>query len=181
MKISSRLSPFRVCPKTGRIVGVQDPRQLPLTLLPVVGFLALIWFLIRVAPKPSRAVYPCQRVAAPLAGSFVLWLVGIAGASLAFRQARAKLRQARYATAGLALLVAVVGVAWAVLGQGQPVQAVPVAYTPHPANAPIGAAKGLMPGRVAWIHDPQVTTGTAHPLTLVSAGMTGSTRLRQRT
>ena len=38
-----------------------------------------------------------------------------------------------------------------------PAQAVPVAYTPHPANAPIGAAKGLMPGRVAWVHDPQVT------------------------
>ena len=43
------------------------------------------------------------------------------------------------------------------LSQGRPAQAVPVAYTPHPANAPIGTAKGLMPGRVAWVHDPQVT------------------------
>ncbi len=157
MKFSSRHSLFKVCPKTGRIVGVRAPRQLPLILLPAAGFLALVWFLIRVVPKPSRAAYPCQRVAAPLAGSFLLWLAGIAGASLAFHQARTRLRQARYAAAGLALLVAAAGIAWAALGQGVPAQAVPVAYTPHPANAPIGAAKGLMPGRVAWVHDPQVT------------------------
>jgi len=30
-------------------------------LLPVVGLFSLIWFLIRVIPKPSRATYPCQR------------------------------------------------------------------------------------------------------------------------
>ena len=96
-------------------------------------------------------------MAAPLAGSFLLWLTGIAGASLAFHQARTRLRQARYATVGLALVVAAVGIAWAVLEPGRPVQAVPVAYTPHPANAPIGAAKGWMPGRVAWVHAPGVT------------------------
>ena len=157
MKVPSRFSPFKVCPKTGRIVGVKGAGQLPLILLPAVGSLALVWFLIRVVPKPSRAAYPCQRVAAPLAGSFLLWLAGIAGASVAFHAARAKLRQARYATAGLALVVAAVGIAWAVLSPGRPVQAVPVVYTPHPANAPIGAAKGLMPGRVAWVHAPGVT------------------------
>ena len=157
MKFSSRYSLFKVCPKTGRIVGVRAPRQLPLILLPAAGFLALAWFLIRVVPKPSRAAYPCQRVAAPLAGSFLVWLAGIAGASIAFHQARARLRQARYVAAGLALVVAAAGIGWAVLSLGQPAQAVPVAYTPHPANAPSASAKGLKPGRVAWVHDPQVT------------------------
>ncbi len=147
----------RVCPKTGRILAVQDRRQLPRVLLPAAGFLALVWFLVRVVPKPSRAAYPCQRVAAPLAGSFVLWLTGIAGAGLAFRHAQARLRQARYAAAGLALVVAAIGIAWAALSWGQPAQAVPAAYTPHPANAPIGAARGLAAGRVVWVHDPQVT------------------------
>ena len=146
MKISSRLSPFKVCPKTGRIVGAKGPRQLPVILLPAVGFLALVWFLIRVVPKPSRAAYPCQRVAAPLAGSFLVWLAGIAGAGLAFRQARARLRQARYAAAGLALVVAVAGIAWAVLSLRQPAQAAPVAYTPHPANQPIGVGQGADAG-----------------------------------
>ena len=157
MKAPNRLSPVKVCPRTGRIIGVRGLRQLPLILLPAAGFLALVWFLIRVVPKPSRAAYPCQRVAAPLAGGFLLWLTGIAGASLAYHWARTRLRQARYAAAGLALLVATAGIAWATLGQGLPAQAVPVAYTPHPANAPIGVARGLAPGRVAWVHDPQVT------------------------
>ena len=157
MRNSGRLSPFKVCPKTGRIVGIKSPRQLSLVLLPVAGFLALIWFLIRVVPKPSRAAYPCQRVAAPLAGSFLVWLAGIAGATLGLHQAQARLRQARYAAAGLALVVGLTGIAWAVTSQGLPALALPVAYTPHPANAPIGVARGLAPGRVTWVHDPAVT------------------------
>ena len=31
---------------------------------PVIGTLSLIWFLVRVIPKPSRAAYPCMRAAA---------------------------------------------------------------------------------------------------------------------
>jgi len=156
MKPHGLPSLFRLCPKTGRIVGIAPAKQLPFILLPVVGFLALIWWLIRVVPKPSRAAYPCQRVAAPLAGSFLVWLGGITGAGLAFRHAQARMRQARYASAGLALLVAAIGIAWATLSLGGPAEAVPVAYTPHPANEPIGEARGLAPGRVAWIHDPSV-------------------------
>ena len=153
-----------------------------MALVPATQTLALAWFVLRVAPKPSRAAYPCQRVAAPLAGSFLVWLAGIAGASIAFRQARTRMRQARYAAAGLALVVAVAGIAWAVLSLRQPAQAAPVAYTPHPANQPIGVAKGLKPGRVAWIHDPQVTdnwNGTA-----TNAGRPGlptSTRVKPPT
>lgn len=157
MRDTRSFSLFKVCPKTGRIAGVQLPRRLSFLLLPLVGFLALVWFLIRVVPKPSRAAYPCQRVAAPLASSFLTWLVGVAGAGLAFRQAQTRLRQARYAAAVLALVVALAGLAWAALSQEQPVQALPAAYTPHPANAPIGVARGLAPGRVAWVHVPAVT------------------------
>ena len=42
-----------------------------------VGLGALIWFLIRVIPKPSRATYPCQRAAFPIATTFVIWLTGV--------------------------------------------------------------------------------------------------------
>ena len=51
-------------------------------LLPIAGLLSLAWFLIRVIPKPSRAMYPCQRVAMPLASGFVAWLVGLVGSLL---------------------------------------------------------------------------------------------------
>jgi hypothetical protein len=103
---TSRLLFFKKCPVTGRIVGLRKPEELPWLLFPLVGFLALIWFVIRVVPKPSRAAYPCQKVAAPLAGSFLVWLAGITGAGIAFRQARVQMRRARYVTAGLALVVA---------------------------------------------------------------------------
>ena len=42
-----------------------------------LGLAALAWFLIRVIPKPSRASYPCQRAAFPLASAFVIWLTGV--------------------------------------------------------------------------------------------------------
>jgi hypothetical protein len=71
-------------PKDGAHRWSAGPRQLPLILLPASGFLALVWFLIRVVPKPSRAAYPCQRVAAPLAGSFLVWLAGIGGGKPGF-------------------------------------------------------------------------------------------------
>ena len=43
----------------------------------IVGIACLIWFLIRVIPKPSRATYPCQRAAFPLAFGFMSWIYGI--------------------------------------------------------------------------------------------------------
>ena len=50
------------------------------------GFLALVWFLVRVLPKPSRATYPCQRAAFPLASSFVVWVMALLGSAFAWRQ-----------------------------------------------------------------------------------------------
>lgn len=57
-------------------------------LIPVIGLFSLIWFLIRVIPKPSRATYPCQRAAFPLATSFILWLMGTFASFVFFRQAK---------------------------------------------------------------------------------------------
>ena len=64
-------------------------------LWPILGLCSLGWFLVRVIPKPSRAVYPCQRIAFPLASTFVLWLAGLAGSAVAFHHARRHLVQAR--------------------------------------------------------------------------------------
>ncbi|HSJ56460.1 MAG TPA: DUF362 domain-containing protein, partial [Anaerolineae bacterium] len=123
-------------------------------LFPLVGFVSLVWFLVRVVPKPSRAGYPCQRVAAPLASSFVLWLLAMSGAGVALRAARERFKSAR-AVAGVACLVlGVVGVVWALGTMPQPARA---DYAPHPSNQPMGVAQGLAPGRVVWVHDPAVT------------------------
>jgi regulation of enolase protein 1 (concanavalin A-like superfamily) len=158
--LKSRL--FRTCPKSGKIVGVRQPEGWARLWFPLIGLAALIWFALRVLPKPARAAYPCQRVAMPLASGFVLWLAGIGGASLAFRRARGNFRQARWLSGGLAVLVALFGVGWALLSfqQASLANTLPaqVEYTAHPANQPIGVAKGLAPGRVVWTHDAQVTT-----------------------
>src|SRR5512146_2567969 len=44
-------------------------------LFQLAGLAALIWFLLRVIEKPSRAFYPCQRAAFPIASAFVVSLV----------------------------------------------------------------------------------------------------------
>ena len=84
-----------VCPKTGKPVGARPTPRWMVWLFPVVGLLALIWFLVRLIPKPSRAAYPCQRVAASLASSFLAGLLGLGGAFLAFRKARQRLGERR--------------------------------------------------------------------------------------
>ena len=59
--------PLRVCGRTGRVVGFKRKWRLLNWVFPLVGLLALVWYLARVIPKPSRASYPCQRAALPLA------------------------------------------------------------------------------------------------------------------
>ena len=52
-------------------------KKLPYKLIfLIIGLSSTLWFLIRVIPKPSRAAYPCQRAAFPIASAFVLWLLG---------------------------------------------------------------------------------------------------------
>ena len=56
---------FKTCPKSGRIVGINKKNVVLKICFPLFGLAALIWFLIRVVPKPSRIDYPCQQIAAP--------------------------------------------------------------------------------------------------------------------
>ncbi|KPK39323.1 MAG: hypothetical protein AMJ65_11745, partial [Phycisphaerae bacterium SG8_4] len=65
-------------------------------VFPIAGLVSLIWFLIRVTPKPSRALYPCQRMAFPIASGFVAWILGLGAWGLAFRRAKLSLARRRY-------------------------------------------------------------------------------------
>jgi hypothetical protein len=115
--------------------------------------LALIWLLLRVIPKPSRAAYPCQRAAFPLASGFIIWFAGAIGSITFIRRARRYLAQSRYALC--VVLVAVsVGSVW--FAQSITTEQTLLADEPV-ANAPIGNAKGIHPGRVVWVHDRDAT------------------------
>jgi hypothetical protein len=129
-------------------------------LFPVTGLLALIWFLVRVIPKPTRATYPCQRVAAPLASGFVIWLIGLFGSIVFFHKAKRMFRKSRFVVAGMCLVVAVAAVYWSLSMNGQWAGAVESTwYEPgDPPNVPLGKARGINPGRVVWAYNPDATS-----------------------
>lgn len=144
-----------VCPK----IDKQDKRKHRwLTwIFPIWGLLALIWFLIRVIPKPSRAMYPCQRAAFPLASGFVVWLAGAISSIAAVRKAKrcfTRSRPGRIAGLCATLIAVSIGSIW--LAQSITTEEVVLADEPT-SNAPIGLAKGIYPGRVVWVHDPDAT------------------------
>jgi hypothetical protein len=126
-------------------------------LLPIIGLASLIWFLVRVLPKPSRATYPCQRFAAPLAGGFVVWIIGLFGSTLAYRRARLLLHKSRYVL-GVICAAAAVAIVWFAVSVTDDNPANAAVFEPsEPANSPIGTAKGIHPGRVVWIRDTDAT------------------------
>jgi hypothetical protein len=134
------------------------PRRLGL----LAGLASLAWFLVRVIPKPSRACYPCQRAAAPLASGFVVWLAGLAAAKALHRQVALRAGRSRWALAAAALMLAVLAV-WLPLGvttdaiaQG-PFAKVEPFKPSEPPNSPMGEGKGIHPGRVVWMRDPDAT------------------------
>jgi len=142
----------RICPRTGKTLHMERQRHWPLLLLPITGLLALIWFLIRVIPKPSRAAYPCQRMAFPLASGFVIWVTGLVGSTIVYRRARHLLHQSRYMLAAICAAAAV-AIIWGSLcaTASRPATA---AFSPsEPANSPMGTGEGIHPGRVVWVHD----------------------------
>ena len=118
----------------------------------LAGLGSLIWFLVRVIPKPSRATYPCQKAAAPAASAFVVWLLAMVGAKWALAHRREFARQRRFAAAcacTTALVVCAVVV----------VRSVPesASYAGNSPHGPIGVGKGIYPGRVVWVHAPDAT------------------------
>jgi len=143
-----------ICPRTGRPIKSKTKRRWLIWIFPVVGLLALIWSLIRIIPKPSRAAYPCQRVALPLASSFIVWLMGLGGSTVVFRRAKSHFSHSRYIS-GLLCVAVSIGCVWLCLTFNAYKQT--KAAGSSPANSPIGVARGIYPGRVVWVHDPNVT------------------------
>src|SRR4030042_6246682 len=144
------------CPKAKKFAKWSRKYLWLVWLFPVAGLLSLVWFLIRVTPKPSRTTYPCQRVAAPLASGFIIWLAGLIGSTFAYRKAKQHVHQSRYILAGVCVVISVMVVWWSLnVTTESPAEA---AFTPTDLpNSPIGQAKGISPGRVVWFHDTAAT------------------------
>jgi len=145
----------RSWPRTGKATPSSLRSRLLRWLFPITGLAALSWFLIRVIPKPSRAAYPCQRAAFPLASAFVVWLLSLVGSAMAFRRAKSAFGRAHYVAAGLCIVTSVAFL-WMAMAADSNSMLVAQAEAPA-ANQPMGEGKGVHPGRVAWIHDANAT------------------------
>lgn len=159
---------FKTCPKSGRIVGINKKNVVLKICFPLLGLAALVWFLIRVVPKPSRMEYPCQQVAAPIALSFVAFISSTLVGVGTWKRVR-NLWNARRVTLGLSVLLIgvlasgtlyVMSVDNSLMGQVIRKQIdngtdmgrfIPI----DAPNTPMGVAKDIHPGRVAWAYDPK--------------------------
>jgi len=128
----------------------------------LLGFSSLIWFIVRVLPKPSRAAYPCMRAAAPIASSFVLYLLGLATSLVLFRKAKKLASESRYLLGSIVLFVSVAIGIISMTSTNEKVYALTTIENNIP-NSPIGIGKGVIPGRVAWVHNPDATNENYYP------------------
>lgn len=148
---------FTVCPRTGKITGLEIVKRKSLWIWIVIGLASVIWVLIRVVPKPSRATYPCQKVAQPLAAGFIVWLLGLAGSTLIMRRALRLFQRQRYLIGLVFFASAMVLLCFVTVSDTRDAAASTLEFVPtDPANSPIGNGIGINPGRVAWIYDSQL-------------------------
>jgi hypothetical protein len=145
-----------------------------MALFPLMGVLSLLWFCIRVLPKPSRITYPCQRVTAPIATAFIAWILGACSTFSAYKGLRFALARRRMLLASLCATVVVAAGTYTALSSAPPARASFLfpgvlakataqpfdAYTAPIPNEPVGTARGLQPGRVVWVHEPDATDHT---------------------
>ena len=135
--------------------------NVPRIFFPVASLAALIWFLVRVIPKPSRAFYPCQRLATPIASGFIVWLIssiiGLVPSVFTFKLAKQRLKTAKW-TAAFLFFFAVIAFYIVIAYVGtRPNYAQDAFFVPEAANQPIGVGRGIHSGRVVWVHDPDAT------------------------
>lgn len=146
---------IKVCPKSGRIKKINYPAGIYKIFIPVIGFAALLWILIRVIPKPSRIDYPCIKAATPLASGFLFYVTTLILSALVFLKTKKRIFLSPYfLLAGLAVF----GFSDSSYVDVNAIETEAALANPYQAaNNPIGEGKGIFPGRVVWAYDPNST------------------------
>ena len=128
-----------------------------------MGISSTIWFIVRVIPKPQRAGYPCMKAAAPIMSGFITYLLSLGGSALLFKKAINKFKQARFISAGFALIVSLGLIVFFNFNDANNANASTTEVTwprgelPDGPNNPMGTGWGIFPGRVAWIRNVNAT------------------------
>lgn len=138
-----------------------SPWQKLLTI--AIGLAATLWFLIRVIPKPSRAAYPCQRAAFPVASGFLLWLCSLFTIKPLINKIRNAFPRRLWLGSIIVTMTIAIFILWTMAFFNTESNAVlkdtatRYDFVPAKSNEPKGIAKGIFPGRVVWAHDPKAT------------------------
>jgi hypothetical protein len=128
----------------------------------LVGLVSLIWFLIRVIPKPGRALYPCQRAAFPFASAFIIWIFGLSGGKCFYDRARRSFKRTNYLlvvvflTASL-FFYSIITIPFSTTGAAFRNTGMTDFEPADQPNTPVGVARGIFPGRVVWCYNPNAT------------------------
>jgi hypothetical protein len=115
------------------------------------GLVSTVWFLIRVIPKPQRAMYPCMRAAAPIMSSFVIWTLSVLGMMFAFRKAKSSFANSKFMFSAMFAVAFFISAVIFINQGGAKVFA--NLGSSREVLAPIGTPKGIFPGRVAWVYN----------------------------
>jgi len=126
----------------------------------LTGIICIIWFILRVAPKPDRIRYPCQQMSLSIAiGYITFW--SILWGSLFFGLGLWIRRMKNKTTAFLPLIVVIFVLVFSVSINVYAVNFIEEkteikTWEPTP-NEPMGTPTGLNPGRVVWVWNPDAT------------------------
>lgn len=160
---------LKICPKSGKVQKIIFPKGYYRLLFPILGLAALIWILIRIIPKPSRAAYPCMKVAAPMASSFMLWLIGLGASVKAFTKMKSAYLRSSYFKTAIFLVLGIGFGLFAVSQHGLETWAGSKDKSAFrqavlEPNQPMGTPVGIFPGRVVWVYDPDATNENCDPM-----------------
>ena len=145
--------------KLGQLRDWMSSKNLsPRLVFIIMGVVSTVWFLIRVIPKPSRATYPCMQVAAPFMSGLVVYLLAVGGLTALSRKLKRKIINVRLGATMMLLTAVIVAVAIipSPVSQTQEEEILWGAAIEGP-NKPFGEAKGIFPGRVVWVWNPDAT------------------------
>ena len=127
-----------------------------------LGISSIIWFLVRVIPKPSRAAYPCMKASYPFMSAFVIYILSFFGAIASWFRARIFIKNRKFAYATVFIAISIFSALVFTIRNSdslysQIIKRIDPAKMIVCKNQPVGVAKGIFPGRVVWVHNPGVS------------------------
>ena len=128
-------------------------------LFHIAGIICIIWFLIRVVPKPDRIRYPCQQMSLMVASGYitfwvVLWSAIFYGLSAWMK--KVKFNISKFSPIIVISFVLIFSISSNVFADINNDEEKPVIWDPIPKE-PIGTPLGASPGRVVWVWNPDAT------------------------